>query len=130
VLLALVAAVIGWFFIVSETQREERVQLVLCVFNRTDGVQIEFWDAKLRDSTFFSPVRREEHANFTISLASSSASIIELLSYSQMSWQVEPIDCSGGLQFLILSPDLMNSSYVVPYSPVKIRSPGEPLLVN
>lgn len=130
VILALLAAVVAWFFIVAETKREERVQLVACVYNETDGARLELWDAKLKDKTFFSPLRRERHANFTLKFTSSVTTALDFASDGQSTWRVEPKDCPGGMQFLILSPDLTNSTYTDEYTPISTSDPGEHLIVH
>lgn len=118
-ILLLLLVVVGWFFIVTETVREERVQLVLCIQNSTTGVSIHLWDSKLTDSTFFSPLRREEHANMTMQLHGSG--LLQGASFrspGQYLWRVEPgVECLGGIQLVLTSSN--SSSYLESYSPIE-----------
>jgi hypothetical protein len=104
-ILLLLLAIVGWFFIKTETAREERVEFVLCIRNETYGLSLRLWDAKLTDSTFFSPLRGEHHANMSAELQGPGGIRGGMFrSQEQYLLRVEPgSECEGGIQIILTS---------------------------
>ncbi len=127
VILLIVLVVAGSLFIRNETAREETVRFVGCMQHTPSGVILQLWDSKLTDESFFAPLRTEEHANFTLALPSSSVQGVSIFSARQIVWKVFPRDCPDGIQFLVMSPSLNDSSYVSSYTPISVSTEGQTL---